>query len=168
MRPTRREFLQAGAATAAAGTMLPGALPAAPVAQPLDAFQIAKRHQIVRHLPTPDFFEGMLLGNGDIGVCVTVRPDALGLHLGKEDSWDIRMSEDHYQYVPPFNDLLKLWERAGEEAKRQGKPDMTYLESNIDFFREYAEKVTSSTPSPGRAPGPAALCGFTGIRERSA
>ena len=122
--------------------------------------RIAKRHQIVRDLPTPNFFEGMLLGNGDIGVCVTVRPDALGLHLGKEDSWDIRVSEDHYQHVLPFNELLKLWERASEEAKRQGKPDMLYLESSIDFFREYTAKVTSSYRKSWPRPWP---CGIVWI-----
>jgi len=143
MRTNRRRFLQTTAATAAAGV-----LPAEP--RPLssdtevEGFLIAKRHEIVRDLPTPNFFEGMLMGNGDIGLCVTVRPDALGLHLGKEDSWDIRVSEDHYQYVLPFPELLKLWERASEEAKRQGKPEMTYLEYGIDFFREYTLKVTSS------------------------
>ena len=126
MKTTRRKFLAASAASAA-GTMLPDSLTRIPAAGPLDASQIAERHRIVRDLSTPDFFEGMLLGNGDIGVCITVRPDALGLHLGKEDSWDIRVSEDHNQDVLPFNELLKLWERAGEEAKRQGKPDMLYL-----------------------------------------
>ena len=44
--------------------------------------------------PGPTFFEGMLLGNGDVGVCALVRPDALGLHFGKNDCWDIRVSED--------------------------------------------------------------------------
>jgi hypothetical protein len=126
----------------------------------LDGFKIAKRHQIVRDLPTPNFFEGMLLGNGDIGLCVTVRPDALGLHLGKEDSWDIRVSEDHYQYVLPFNELLKLWERASEEAKRQGKPDMLDLEYNIDFFREYTMKVSSSYSKSWPRPWP---CGIVWI-----
>ena len=77
----------------------------------------------MRDLPTPNFFEGMLLGNGDIGVVATVRPDALGLHIGKEDSWDIRVSEDHAQHVLTFKELMKLWERASAEAKRQGKPD---------------------------------------------
>ena len=124
MKTSRRRFLQATAATAAAGVLPAEARPLSSDAN-LDGFKIAKRHQIVRDLPTPNFFEGMLLGNGDIGLCVTVRPDALGLHLGKEDSWDIRVSEDHYQHVLPFNELLKLWERASEEAKRQGKPDMT-------------------------------------------
>jgi alpha-L-fucosidase 2 len=102
----------------------------------------------------------MLLGNGDVGVCVTVHPDAIGLHLGKSDSWDIRVSEDHYQYVLPFRELLELWERASEEAKRQGKPDMTYLESNIDFFRQYTEKVAASYGKPWPRPWP---CGIVWI-----
>ena len=159
VKTNRRRFLQAGAATAAAGVLPANARPLTDDAD-LDGFHIAKRHQIVRDLPTPNFFEGMLLGNGDIGLCVTVRPDALGLHLGKEDSWDIRVSEDHYQHVLPFNELLKLWERASEEAKRQGKPDMLYLEYGIDFFREYTEKVTSSYAKSWPRPWP---CGIVWI-----
>ena len=101
MKLTRRGFL--GSAVAAAAP--------AP-AQLLDGVRIARRHRIVRDIPSPNFFEGMLLGNGDIGLCVTVRPDALGLHIGKEDSWDIRVSEDHYPHVLHFRDLLELWRRA--------------------------------------------------------
>jgi hypothetical protein len=159
MKTSRRRFLQATAATAAAGVLPAEARPLSNDTR-LDGFKIAKRHQILRDVPTPNFFEGMLLGNGDIGLCVTVRPDALGLHLGKEDSWDIRVSEDHYQYVLPFNELLKLWERASEEAKRQGKPDMLYLESSIDFFREYTLKVTSSYRKSWPRPWP---CGIVWI-----
>jgi hypothetical protein len=128
--------------------------------QALDAYQIAQQHRIIREGPTPNFFEGMLLGNGDIGVCVTVRPDALGLHLGKEDSWDIRVSEDHYQHVLSFHDLLQLWEKASETAKQQGKPDMVFLERNIDFLREYSEKVSSSYRKPWPRPWP---CGIVWI-----
>ncbi len=105
------------------------------------------------------FFRRHALGNGDIGLCLTVRPDALGLHLGKEDSWDIRVSEDHYPHVLRFKELLKLWERASEEAKREGKPEMIYLEEKIGFFREYTEKVTASIARVGRARGHAALFG---------
>ncbi|MBI3666068.1 MAG: hypothetical protein HY236_07565 [Acidobacteria bacterium] len=147
MQTTRREFLGAAAVVAAGPA-------AAPAGESLHAYDIARRHRITREQPTPGFLEGMLLGNGDIGVAVTIRPDALGLHIGKEDSWDIRVSEDHYQHVLPFPDLLKLWERAGEEAKRQGKPDMLYLESNIGFFREYTSKVTSSYQKPWPRPWP--------------
>ena len=159
MKTNRRRFLQAGAAAAAAG-MLPAGTRSISGGGDLDGFSIAKRHQIIRDLPTPNFFEGMLLGNGDIGLCVTVRPDALGLHLGKEDSWDIRVSEDHYQHVLPFNGLLELWKRASEEAKRQGKPDMQGLEDNIDFFREYTAKVASSYAKSWPRPWP---CGIVWI-----
>ena len=126
----------------------------------LDGFAIARKHTIVRDQATPNFFEGMLLGNGDIGLCLTVRPDALGLHLGKEDSWDIRVSEDHYPHVLRFKELLKVWERASEEAKREGKPEMTYLEEKIGFFREYTEKVTASYRKSWPRPWP---CGIVWV-----
>jgi len=41
----------------------------------------------------------MLLGNGDVGACVVVRPDALAIHIGKNDCWDIRVSEDIADHV---------------------------------------------------------------------
>ena len=137
------------------------ALPNEPsLGRELDSVEIARRHRMVNDVPTPNFFEGMLMGNGDLGLCVTLRPDALGLHIGKEDVWDIRVSEDHYQHVLPFQELLKLWERAGEEAKRQGKPEMTSLEYNIDFFREYTQKVGASYAKPWPRPWP---CGIVWV-----
>ncbi|HZQ52520.1 MAG TPA: hypothetical protein VFB14_09995 [Bryobacteraceae bacterium] len=151
MPSTRRDFLLSSALAAAATK-----------AGPLDLTGTARarRHRIVRNLPTPDFFEGMLLGNGDIGVCVTARPDALGLHIGKSDSWDIRVSEDNYSHVLTFAELLKLWQRASDEAKRQGKPDLTYLEREIPFFREYTEKVAASYAEIWPRPWP---CGIVWI-----
>ena len=149
----RRSFLYGAAAATAATTA--HAVPAEPSRGPeLDSVAIARRHRIVHAVPTPNFFEGMLLGNGDVGLCVTLRPDALGLHIGKADSWDIRVSEDHYQHVLHFDELVKLWERASEEAKRQGKPEMTSLEYNIDFFREYTQKVGASYDKPWPRPWP--------------
>jgi alpha-L-fucosidase 2 len=146
VQPTRRHFLQTSVLASLA-------LPVKSSCQaqhsevsdePLDAFAIAHRHTIVRDLPTPDFFEGMLLGNGDVGVCVVVRPDALGLHIGKNDCWDIRLSDESEEYVLPFPEFLKLWQRASEQAKRQGKPDMLFLEQNVDFFRDYTKKTEKS------------------------
>jgi hypothetical protein len=99
---------------------------------------------IVRDIPSPSFFDGMLLGNGDVGACVVVRPDALAIHIGKNDCWDIRVSEDIADHVLPFREVLQLWQRASEEAKKMGKPDLLYLETGIDFFREYSERVASS------------------------
>ena len=155
LRVSRRSFLGAVAAAAALKN-----LSVASPRQALDSFQIAREHRLVRQGPTPGFFEGMLLGNGDIGVCVTTRPDALGLHLGKEDSWDIRVSEDHYRHVLPFKELLKVWERASQEAKRLGKPELFFLEREIDFFREYTQKVESSYRKSWPRPWP---CGILWI-----
>src|SRR2546423_585176 len=152
MSANRRDFLRASAFAASLG-----ALPPSSDQTELRGFESARRHQILRDLSTPSFFEGMLLGNGDVGVCVTVRPDALGLHIGKSDCWDIRVSEEHYPHVFPFSDLLNLWERASAEAKRQGKPDTLYLEQEIPFFREYTEQVTSSYSKTWPRPWP---CGI--------
>ncbi len=155
MKTTRREFIHASAAvTLAAAHPVRGAHVVTPESKKLDALQIARRHSIVRDLPSPNFFEGMLLGNGDIGVCLVVRPDALGLHIGKNDCWDIRVSEEGKEDVLPFPDLLKLWRRASEEAKRLGKPDLLFIEDNIDFFREYTRKVQASYERPWPRPWP--------------
>jgi hypothetical protein len=161
MKPTRREFLQTSALIAV-GETLPtsGGLAASPEPEALDGFAIARRHALIRALPGENFFEGMLLGNGDVGVCAVVRPDALGLHIGKSDSWDIRVSEDIEKYVLTFQDLLKLWNRASEEANRMGKPDMLFLESNISFFRDYTRKLESSYARPWPRPWP---CGTVWI-----
>ena len=150
LKTTRRSFLQSSALMTLAAS--PHAIPlldaqsTAPATEtlPVDAFAIAHEHIIERTIPGPAFIEGMLLGNGDVGVCAVVRPDAVGFHIGKNDCWDIRVSEDSEAHVLNFRDLLALWRQAGEEAKRQGKPEMVNLEENIDFFREYTHKVESS------------------------
>src|SRR6185312_8742648 len=132
MSTTRRTFLAAAGASLATT-----AVSEAQQSERLDPVEIAGRHKIVRELPAPNFFEGMLLGNGDVGVCVTVRPDALGLHIGKEDCWDIRVSEGHAAHVLPFAKVLEMWGGAGERAKKEGKPDATYLELSDPELRDY-------------------------------
>jgi hypothetical protein len=146
MRSTRRSFLQVSAAAPFSEAALPP--------RRLDGSAVAGRHTLIRDLPTPDFFEGFLLGNGDIGVCVTVRPDSLGLHLGKLDVWDIRVSEDHIQHLKPFSEILRMWEEASERAKQEGHPDATYLESTDPVLREYTDKLRSSYAKPWPRPWP--------------
>jgi alpha-L-fucosidase 2 len=150
MRTNRREFLQATAlATLVAvhspySASLDSRTNGISTDEHLNASEIARKHMIVRDTPSSSFFEGMLLGNGDVGACVVVRPDALGIHVGKNDCWDIRVSEDIANHVLPFREVLQLWQRASEEAKRIGKPDMLYVETGVDFFREYSQKAGSS------------------------
>src|ERR1700704_3189612 len=121
MKTNRREFLQTTALASLAAVHSPySASSESPTngittAEHLNPSDIARKHMIVRDTPSASFFEGMLLGNGDIGACVVVRPDSLGIHIGKNDCWDIRVSEDIANHVLPFRELLQLWQRASEE-----------------------------------------------------
>lgn len=151
MRVSRRFFLKASTAAQA------GAVKRVPA---LDPVAVARRHSILRQLPTPSFFEGMLLGNGDVGVCVVLRPDALGLHLGKLDVWDIRVSEDHIQHVKPFQEFLKMWEEASRRARQEGDPQRIHLESSDPDLRAYVARVRSSYAKPWPRPWP---CGTVWI-----
>lgn len=145
MAMTRRALVEGPAAAAVTRR--------AAAAAELDAFVIAQRHGFQAGLPTPGFFEGMLLGNGDIGLCITVRPDALGLHIGKLDVWDIRVSEEHEQAVQPLAGVLKLWKEAGEAAKKEGEPERIFLE-NRPPLSDYVKKVRSSYEKPWPRPWP--------------
>ncbi|MCC7498734.1 MAG: hypothetical protein IT160_14225 [Bryobacterales bacterium] len=152
MPSSRRAFLQSAAAVPLARRR--------PVTGPLpEGHRIAARHSFMADLATPDFFSGMLMGNGDIGLCVTVRPDALGLHLGKLDIWDIRVSEDHVQHLLPFDKLLELWQRASDQAKRDGNPRAVSLE-NSPTMKDYTTRLRSSYAQKWPRPWPAGLLWF--------
>ena len=149
MSSTRRQFLQSTAAASLSPLPSTGAAPPA-----LDGFQMARSHRIVREGPTPEFFEGMLLGNGDIGLCITVRPDALGLHIGKSDSWDIRVSEEQDAHVLSFEDFLKLWHRASAKQSARASRICSTWNVTSPFFREYTAKVTASYSKTWPRPWP--------------
>ena len=85
MRTSRREFLQTSALASLAAAhstsvASDGRTAGISTDAGLNASEIARRHMIVRDTPSPSFFDGMLLGNGDVGACVVVRPDALAIH----------------------------------------------------------------------------------------
>ena len=167
MKTTRRQFLQASVIaslpTVQTAFGINGAVQAetAPEDETLDAFAIASKHVINREIAGPTFFEGMLLGNGDVGVCAVVRPDALGIHISKSDCWDIRVSEDSEKNVVPFAEILKMWQRASDGAKQNGNPDLLNLESGVAFFREYSDKVGASYAKPWPRPWP---CGTVWLK----
>src|SRR5260370_19089873 len=113
MRTSSREFLQTTAlASLAAAHSTSVASDGRPAGISTDAHlnasEIARKHMIVRDTPSPSFFDGMLLGNGDVGACVVVRPVALAIHIGKNDCWDIRVSYDIADHVLPFPQVLHL------------------------------------------------------------
>ena len=73
--------------------------------QPIDVISMAKKHAIRPELAQPHFFEGALLGNGDLGVVACTRPDAIVLHLGHNDIWDIRIEEGHKDKLGTFEEI---------------------------------------------------------------
>ena len=97
-----------------------------------DTLQAAKAHSIRRDTAAPDFFEGALMGNGSLGAVVCTRPDALVIHFGHNDIWDIRIEEGHKDCVGTFDEI---WGRI------QAAPGDVHREK---WYQEYVEKVTAS------------------------
>ena len=147
MKTTRREFLQTSAIVSLAGVHpaapTPQTQPSPPKETPhkIDAFERASGHTFIRTQPGPTYFEGMLLGNGDVGVCAVVRPDALAFHLSKSDCWDIRVTEESDKEVRPFSEIVAMWKKASAELK--GKGNSLSVEDS-EFFRAYGERVGGS------------------------
>jgi alpha-L-fucosidase 2 len=166
MKTTRRTFLQ----TSAMASLMQIASTSRASSPPdrlsmtddraLDGFEIAGHHPLVRTKPGPTYFEGMLLGNGDVGVCAVVRPDALGLHISKSDCWDIRVTEGSEKEVRPFSEILEMWKRASAELSRDGNHDGESVE-DAGFFREYVGRVGESYSKPWPRPWP---CGTVWLK----
>lgn len=63
--------------------------------------------------PPADSYQGLLLGNGDIGVSVFGGPELLTLQVGKNDIWDYRCPMDgkrpvkHSQFIAKYADPAK-------------------------------------------------------------
>ncbi|WP_024629286.1 MULTISPECIES: glycosyl hydrolase family 95 catalytic domain-containing protein [unclassified Paenibacillus] len=70
-----------------------------------NGYERAKLHPIAFTGPAPDFFEGALLGNGGLGIVVTTRPDAVMLHFGHNNVWDIRLAEEHRDELMTFQEV---------------------------------------------------------------
>ena len=66
----------------------------------------ARRHALVCSKPAVNFFEGALLGNGGLGAVLTTRPDAVAIHLGHNNVWDIRVSEKHKNEIGAFQQIF--------------------------------------------------------------
>lgn len=72
----------------------------------LNPVALAKKHTLVYNKPAVDFFEGALLGNGAMGVVVTTRPDAIVLHFGHNNVWDIRVAENNREELGTFQSVF--------------------------------------------------------------
>ncbi|WP_052421731.1 glycosyl hydrolase family 95 catalytic domain-containing protein [Paenibacillus sp. FSL P4-0081] len=118
----------------------------------LHAQEQAGRHNITFSGPAVDFFEGALLGNGGLGVVVTTRPDAVMLHFGHNNVWDIRIAEHHGEEILTFKEVYDRF--ASLPA------DLGQLTDN-PWYREYCEMAGDNYSKPYPRPMP---CGSLLLR----
>ena len=97
-----------------------------------DILNTAKKHSIRRDVASPDFFEGAIMGNGDLGLIVCTRPDALLMHLGHNNIWDIRIDEGQKDKVGTFKEV---WGRIINDKDAFG---------SRQWFADYCREVTAS------------------------
>lgn len=111
----------------------------------LDPVAIAHRHAITHTGPAVDFFAGALLGNGGLGITVTTRPDAVVLHFGHNNVWDIRVAEDHADEIGTFEEIF---------AKVAAiSPDLETLEHD-PWYRDYCTRMAHNYAQPYPRPFP--------------
>ncbi|MBR6934844.1 MAG: hypothetical protein IKH41_05090 [Clostridia bacterium] len=97
-----------------------------------DTIKLAKKHSIRRDVASPDFFEGAIMGNGDLGLIVCTRPDALLMHLGHNNIWDIRIDESQKDKVGTFKEI---WGKIINDKEDFG---------SRQWFADYCREVTAS------------------------
>lgn len=107
----------------------------------------------MRERPGVDFFEGALLGNGGLGAVVTTRPDAVVIHFGHNDVWDIRIAENNKDKIGTFREVFDKVKAVPEDT--QG------LESD-PWYAQYMNMAEENYRKPYPRPFPCGslLLGF--------
>ena len=105
----------------------------------------ARLHPLVADRPTPNFFSGALLGNGGLGVTLTTRPDAIVLHFGHNDVWDIRVAEQHADEIGTFEEVFQ---------RVKAIPDSYAQLDEDDWYREYCAMTADNYDQPYPRPFP--------------
>ncbi|WP_372660805.1 glycoside hydrolase N-terminal domain-containing protein [Cohnella sp.] len=117
----------------------------------------ARKHKLTYDRPAPSFFEGALLGNGGLGAVVTTRPDAVVIHFGHNNVWDIRIEENHQDQIGTFEEVF---------AKLKEIPEHYVSLSDESWYREYVSMTCENYSFPYPRPMP---CGslLLGIDRRT-
>ncbi len=103
----------------------------------------ATQYVIERNQPSPNFFEGAVLGNGAMGIVVTTRPDAVLLHFGHNNVWDIRIAEDNREALGTFADIF-----ARADALPDSLPSIQHDQGFADYLQLSARNYHHSYPRP--------------------
>jgi alpha-L-fucosidase 2 len=110
-----------------------------------DPIERAAAHPIALDRPATRFFEGALLGNGGLGVVVTTRPDAIVLHFGHNDVWDIRVAEKHREEIGTFQEIFERVKAIPRELDRA---------EDAPWFAAYCEMAQENYRQPYPRPFP--------------
>lgn len=109
----------------------------------IDSQELAAKHPIVVDKPVPGFFEGALLGNGALGVVVTTRPDAICLHFGHNNVWDIRIAENNKDKIGTFEEIF-----AKAKTTLTGLPSIYHSPEFSEYLKLTAENYHKPYPRP--------------------
>jgi len=88
---------------------------------------ILDRHDIDASRPLAAPYEGLVIGNEDMGATIFGPPERLVLRLGKMDLWDARWNEENYVHPLP---LTKLKEQIRERSRGLQKHEALRMEVN--------------------------------------
>lgn len=105
----------------------------------------AARHAIEHKGPAVNFFEGGVLGNGGLGAIVCTRPDALVIHFGHNDVWDIRISEKNKDKLMTFPEVL---------ARVLAIPASTRFLAQDPWYASYLDTTSANYRKPYPRPMP--------------
>ncbi|WP_168119523.1 glycoside hydrolase N-terminal domain-containing protein [Paenibacillus sp. HB172176] len=119
----------------------------------MNSMEQAGKHAIKFEGPASDFFEGALLGNGGLGAVVTTRPDAVVIHFGHNNVWDIRIAEQHQEKIGTFEEIF---------AKLKRIPEHFGSLNEDPWYKQYVEMTSENYDFPYPRPMPCGslLLGF--------
>jgi len=111
----------------------------------MNSFERAASHALVRESPAVNFFEGALLGNGGMGAVVCVRPDAVMIHFGHNNAWDIRLAENNKDRIGTFKEIFE---------KVKAIPESHKLLTDDPWYAEYLKIAAENYRKPYPRPFP--------------
>src|SRR4051812_14171065 len=110
-----------------------------------DSFARAALHPITCDRPAPDFFAGALLGNGGLGAVVTTRPDAVAIHFGHNNVWDVRIAEANADRIGRFEEIFARVKAIWADGK---------FPRDDAWFRDYCTMTAANYAKPYPRPFP--------------
>jgi hypothetical protein len=107
---------------------------------------LVARGDVTLSKPPGDSYQGLILGNGDVGVSLFGPPDRLTLHIGKNDLWDYRDAMDAKRPVS-HEEFLAKYADPNKPAVANYLFDPNVDAHNVDIRKTYEDPAPSSKPA---------------------